>query len=86
MQVIAKEWRLNVFSKFTRGLMAAERDLPDLVSFGGLPLSMEPGTSHYEVLSLRVALFGVAENLPWTPWVFLIPEAGNVQIRDWAAV
>jgi len=58
----------------------------DLVSLRALPLAVEPEAGHDEVVSLGIALFRMAENLPWAPWVFLIPEPGNVQVRNRAIV
>ncbi len=81
MQVIAEEWRFDVLAEFARGLVSAERNDADAVTFGTLPLAVEPRTRHHEIRVLRIVLFRVTENLPRAPRIFLIPESRDVQIR-----
>src|ERR1041385_4727309 len=45
------------------------------------PLAVVPRTGDHEVRVLRVVLLGVAEDLPRSPGIFLVPEARDVQVR-----
>src|SRR5215469_7840474 len=80
VEIVAEEWRLNVFAEFARGLVAAEGNLPDAIAFVGLPLAVKPRAGDHEVGVIGIALGGVVEDLPRSPGVFLIPEASDVQV------
>src|SRR5207247_9945770 len=62
--------------------MTAERDQPDAVSLGGVPLTVIPRAGDHEVRVVGVVLRGVAKDLPRSPRVFLIPESRDLQVRD----
>ena len=66
--------------------MPAEWHEADAVGLLGLPLAMKPGTSHDEVGVVGIVFFGVAKDLPRTPRVFLVPEAGDVEVRHGGGV
>ncbi len=50
------------------------------VSYWRGPSAVEPGTGDHEVGVLRIVLLRVTEDLPGTPGIFLIPEAGYIQV------
>src|SRR5271166_3287572 len=81
MQVVAEEGRLDVLAKFAGRFMASERNQRDAVAFRRLPLTVEPWAGHDEIRMVRIVFCGVAENLPRSPRIFLIPESGDIQIR-----
>src|SRR5580698_11284479 len=78
VQVIAEEGRLNILTKFAPGLVSTEGNRTDRLSFLASPFSVIPGSSDYEVVPLRVVLCRIAENLPGTPWIFLVPESRHI--------
>ena len=82
VQVVAEEWRFDVLAEFARGFVPTERNHPDAVAPGCLPLPVVPRTRHNKVGVLRVALFRMTENLPRSPGIFLIPESGNIEIGN----
>ena len=47
-----------------------------------LPFTVKPRSGDDEVGVLRIVFFSVAEDFPRTPGVFLVPEAGNVEIGN----
>src|SRR5206468_8939151 len=55
---------------------------PDAVSLGSVPLAVIPRARDHEVRVIGVVLRGVTEDLPRSPWVFLIPESRDVQVGD----
>ncbi len=85
MQKVAKERSLDLLAKFARGLMASERDLSDIAAFRRLPFPVKPGAGHNEILIVGVALLRVAEDLPGTPRIFLIPKSSHIQAGNRAS-
>src|SRR5438105_10781544 len=79
MEVVAEERRFDGLTKFARSLVTAEIDLPDAVPFRCMPLPVKPRTGDHEVHVFGVVLVGVAKDLPRPPWIFLIPEACDIQ-------
>ena len=86
MQVIAEEWSLDVLAELARGFVSGERDDADAVALGAPPLSVIPRPGDDEVGVLRIVLLRVAENLPRTPGIFLVPESGNIEIGNGGGV
>src|SRR5580698_5299962 len=82
MQVITKEWSLDVLAELAGGFVSGERNDADLVALGAPPLSVIPRPGDDEVGVLRIVLLRVAEDLPRTPRIFLVPEAGHVEIGN----
>src|SRR5208283_1494397 len=81
VQVIAEKWRLDILAKLTRCLVSAERNDADAVTLFTLPLAVIPRAGNDEIRVLRVVFFGMTENLPRAPGIFLIPESGDIEIR-----
>src|SRR5262245_21171593 len=77
VQVIAEKRSFDFLPELAGGLLATERNHPDGFALGRLPLTVKPGASDDEVGAIRIVLRGMAENLPWPPRVFLVPETGN---------
>src|ERR1700757_480792 len=86
MQVIAKERRLDILAELTCRLVASERNDSDALPLRRPPLSVEPRPRDDKVRALWIVLLGVAENLPWSPRVFLVPKSRHVQIRHGGSV
>src|SRR2546426_12069368 len=86
MQVVAEERSLDRFAELAGCLVATERDQPDAVSLGSVPLTVIPRAGDHEVRVVGVVLRGVAKDLPRSPGVFLIPESRDVQVRDGRSV
>ena len=82
VQVISEKRGFDVFAELARRFMSSERNQADPLPFRPLPLAMKPWTGNDEIGVIRVMLFGVAENLPGSPRIFLIPESRDVQIRN----
>ena len=61
--------------------MSAKRDDANGFAFLSVPLAMEPRASHNEICVIGIIFSGVMENLPRSPGIFLVPEAGDVQVR-----
>src|SRR5215470_8400925 len=78
VQVVAEKRRFDIFAKFTRRFVSAERNDADGVALRGLPFAVIPRTGDNEVGPVGVVFSGVAENLPRSPRIFLIPETGNI--------
>ena len=47
---------------------------------GACPSSVKPGPGDHEVGVLRIVLLRVTEYLPRPPGIFLVPEAGYIQV------
>ncbi len=86
VEIVAEEGGLNILAKFERRFVAAEGNDADAVSDGRLPFAVVPGACDHKVGAVGIVLLRVAKNLPWAPGVFLIPEAGDVQIGNGRAV
>ena len=82
VKVVAEKGRLDIFAKFTRGLVSREWNNADRIALRTLPLAVEPRTGNDKIRVIGIMLRCVAKNLPWTPGIFLIPKAGYVQIRN----
>src|SRR5207248_7357462 len=54
----------------------------EVASFCISPTSMIPRPCNHKAAALRIALLSVTPDLPRSPWIFLVPEAGNVQIGN----
>src|SRR5215468_9844211 len=82
VQVIAEKRSFDFLPELTGGFVPTERNNADGFALGRLPLTVEPGAGDYEVAAIRIVLRGMAENLPWPPRVFLVPETGNIEVGD----
>ncbi len=60
--------------------MTGERDLAYLVAFRSSAIPHGTRAGHDEILSLGIVLLRVAEDLPWTPRIFLVPKSGHIQV------
>src|SRR6516225_4822588 len=80
VQVITEEGRLDVLAELARGFMPTKGDQANAVGRGSPPLPVEPRARHHEIGMLRIVLFGVTEDLPRSPGVFLVPESGHIQV------
>src|ERR1035438_3082980 len=58
MQIVAEEWRLNIFAEFARGFMPAEGNDADGIAFGCLPFAVKPWACHDEIRVIGVVLPG----------------------------
>src|SRR5689334_22386081 len=81
VQVVTKEWRLDLLPKLARCLRA-ECDHPDAIAFGCLPFTVIPGTRNHIVGVIRIVLGGVMEYLPRAPRIFLIVKACDVEVGN----
>src|ERR1700730_9477063 len=81
VQIITEKWSFDIFPKLSRGFMSGERNDADGIALRRLPLPMKPRARDDKISVIWVMFFGVAENLPWAPGIFLIPEASNVKVR-----
>src|SRR5713226_5423131 len=81
VQVITEKWRLNIFAELPCRFMSCKRNQSNVVRLRRLPLPVKPRTGHNKIGVLGVVLLRVAENLPRSPGIFLIPEPRNVQVR-----
>src|SRR5689334_1803175 len=66
--------------------MAAERHDPDAVSLFRAPSTVVPRPCDHEVSVLRIFFLRMAEDLPRSPRIFLVPEAGDVQVGNTGTV
>src|ERR1700730_15667986 len=82
VQIVAKKCSFDILAKLARRFMSSKRNDADGVALGRLPLPMKPRTRNNKVGVVGIVLFGVPENLPWPPRIFLIPEASYVEVRD----
>ena len=82
MQVIAEEGSFNILAELKRGFVIAESYQSEVASFCISPTSMIPRPCNHKAAALRIALLSVTPDLPRSPWIFLVPEAGNVQIGN----
>src|ERR1700722_4456303 len=83
VQKVTEERRLDVLAELQGSFMSAQGNAPDSVAFHlPLPGAMRPGARDHEIIAMRAALIRLAKDLPRPPRVFLIPEPGNVQYRN----
>src|SRR5207247_8527702 len=82
VQVVAEERGLDRFPELAGGLVATERDQPDAVSLGSVPLTVIPRARDHEVRVVGVVLRGVTTDLPRSPRVSLIPDSRHVEALD----
>src|SRR2546422_11493405 len=82
VQVTPEQRRFDVFAERPRGFMPRKRNQADAIALRCLPLPVKPRTGHDKIRVLGIVLFCVAENLPRSPGIFLIPESRDVQIRN----
>src|SRR5262249_28147360 len=80
VQPKAEEGRFDLFAELRGSIVSAEPDQPEALRLGCVPLSVEPGSGNDEVSAVRIFLRGAPEDLPRTPGVLLIEEAGDVQV------
>src|ERR1700751_5534956 len=78
MQVIAEESGFDVLAKFARRFVSDKRNDSDLVALGRLPLAVKPRSRDNKIRAVGIVLRRVPKNLPGSPRIFLIPEAGHV--------
>ena len=86
VEPVTEPRRLDLLAELQRGVMAAERHEADRLGFRIVPLSVKPRAGDDDVVAVRIALLGPAINLPRTPRILLIPEAGDVQVRNEGAL
>src|SRR5579863_2203024 len=86
VQVKAEEGGLDVFAKLAGSFVASKRNESDAVALWSLPFAVEPGAGDHEICVLRIVFFGVAENLPRSPRILLIPESCDIQVRHGGSV
>src|SRR5947209_802984 len=82
VQVIPEEWRFNILAKLASRFVSSKRDQADTVALRTLPFAVIPRPRNHEIRALRIILFRMLKNLPRSPGIFLIPESGDVQVRD----
>src|ERR1700693_1899060 len=82
VQVVAEKSGFNILAKLARRFMSAKGNDADRVALGRLPLPVKPRAGDNEVCVVRIVLLRVTENLPWSPGIFLVPEAGHVEVRN----
>ena len=80
VQVVTEEGGFDVLPELEGGFVPAEGDGANAVSDWRCPSAVEPGAGDHEVGVLRIVLLRVTEDLPGTPGIFLIPEAGDIQV------
>ena len=72
-----------MFSRNSRAVSCPPNGIrPMLSPLAALPFAVIPRAGNHKVRVLRIVLFSVAENLPRSPRVFLIPESCDIQIGD----
>ena len=62
----SRKWRLDILAKFARGLVSSG-DEPDALALRSLPFTVEPWSRNDEVRVLRIVLFRMVKDLPWSP-------------------
>src|ERR1700730_192897 len=82
VQIVAKKRSLHVFAELAGGLVSSKRNDADAVALRALPFAVKPRPRNNEIGVVRVMLFGMMENLPGTPRIFLVPKTGDIQVRD----
>src|SRR5439155_4544613 len=86
MQKMAEEKHLDIVAEFSRRVMPAVAVASDALRRRPLPLAMEPGARDQVIVVVRIAFGRVLEDLPRSPRILLIPESGDIEIRDGRAV
>src|ERR1035438_3562153 len=79
---VAEESSFDVLAKLARRFMPAKGNAADRVALGRFPVPVKPRARDNKVCVVGIVLLGMPENLPWTPGIFLVPEAGYVEVRD----
>ena len=80
VQVVAEEGCLDLLTKLARRGVAAEWDLTDAVADRLVPRAVIPWAGDHQVRVLGIVLGRLAVDLPRAPRIFLIPEAGDVEV------
>ena len=78
VEIVAEEWSLDIFAKFAGGFVAGEGNQADTFGFRRLPLTVKPRAGDHEIGVIGIVFFGVTEDLPGAPGIFLVKEAGDV--------
>src|SRR2546427_1856844 len=82
VKIVTKKRRFDIFAKFARGFVSREGNDADGVALWALPFAVIPRAGTNEMCSVGIMFGGVTENLPRSPGIFLIPEAGDIQIGN----
>src|SRR6185503_21022047 len=80
VEIVAEERRLDVLAELARRGMSAEWDEADAVVDGRVPGAVIPRAGDHQVRVLGIVLLRLMKDLPRPPRIFLIPEAGDVQV------
>src|SRR5438309_356336 len=81
VQVITKKRRKYLRAEFHTRVMPAERNDSQLIALA-TPAAVKPRTGHHQVGVIRIMFHCVAENLPRSPRIFLVPETCHVKVRN----
>src|SRR5258705_12707818 len=80
VQVEAEKCGFDVLAKFARRFVPAKGNDADRVALGRLPFAVKPRSRDNKIRVVGIVLRRVPKNLPGPPRIFLIPEAGYVEI------
>src|ERR1700738_1824279 len=78
VQIVAEKSSFDILAKLARRFVSPKRNDGDCIALGRLPLPVKPRPRNNKVCVVGIVLFGVPENLPWAPRMFLIPGASYV--------
>src|ERR1700688_3819924 len=82
VQIVAEKSGFDIFAKLAGRFVSPKRNDADCIALGRLPFPVKPWPRHNKVGVVRIVLCRMSENLPWPPGIFLIQEAGYVEVRD----